>query len=183
MVDLHQLKARARRAAERGRALAAGRVALVVAPLLLLAIVVGEQAGVTLAVGLGLLVTCWGLRWWSRDGWVGASAGLKLGLLPFTAGLCTVVTGDICPPIGSWSGTSILCLATGAVAGVGVTLAASRAQGGHRGSQWFAAVATAGLLASVGCVSLGVGELLAALAGLAVCAVGTWVPVRLAGVR
>jgi hypothetical protein len=171
MPDIARLHTEARRIYERGRTVAAVRVAAVVIPLLLLcARETGEwrRCG---AIGAVLLVVTIVARWRLPHGMRAVDAGMLTGVIPMTAALifCRFARGL---PAGA---ALSVCAAAGFVSGA----LAGWASAGSTDTdwpQWVTEALVAGLTAALGCIGIGLG---AAIGGAAAIAIGTIVAVRL----
>lgn len=156
-----RLQVDARRAYERGRLIAALKVGLVIAPIA--AVCAWETGAVTRTILLAAAL--WGLattlRWRLHGGFGVVSSGLWCGAGPVAAALAVCRFLPACPPDVAAGVCGLTGLLSGAAIGRGL------ADSPRRESQWFGAAAVAGLLASLGCLALGVGSAVGAAIGIA----------------
>lgn len=157
----------AHRAYELGRLSAACRVGFVVVPVA--AICAWETGAV--ARTLTLAAALWGLaialRWRVHGGFGVVSSGLWAGAGPVAAALAVCRFAPACPPDVAVAVCGLAGLLSGSVIGRGL------ADTPRRRTQWFGAAAVAGLLASLGCLALGIGSAAGAAAGIAVGSLAT----------
>jgi hypothetical protein len=178
MVDLERLAGEARRTAERSRVRMAARVAIVLVPLVAIAILAGGEGLACGCLGCVLLVLAAGLRWRDRFGVEVVRDGLLLGLVPAAAALLLRGCGIECAPVGSLGDAEWVCLAAGVIAGAGVTVFALRSRGSRR-RRWLLTLLVASLTASLGCAGLGTAGVFATLAALVTTASLAWIPVTM----
>ena len=178
MVDLEALARRSRRAAEWGRLRSASRIALVVVPFTLLAMVISPNRVAVVGIGLALLTVTVTLGWWSAEGIRAARAGLKLGAIPMAASLVTVAIEGWCDPDRAVTLCGFGCLLAGLVAGGGSAWYAVRNAPPRRLRSWLQIGLVASFTTALGCVGLGFGSALAVLAAIAAGAAVAWVPAR-----
>jgi len=166
MPDLARLRADARWAYERGRAVAALRVAAVIVPLTGLCARETDAPWRCGAVGLALLLVSAVVRWRQHRGVWAVDAGLLTGVLPMTAALL------LCRFAASWpAGAGLgVCAAAGFVSG-GLVGRATMGTARPQSAQWMTASLVAGLTAALGCVGIGVGTAVGAVAGVVVGAI------------
>jgi hypothetical protein len=176
MVDLEQLALRARRTAERSRVRMACRVALVIVPLVVFASIVSRSEPVCGCIGVALFLLAAGLRWRDRSGIDAARIGVMLGLVPAIAALVLRSCGAVPAAQGMFSQTELVCVAAGAIAGIGITIAVARTRGARR-RQWIETLLVAGVTTSLGCVGLGVVAIGVALVSILAAATISWIPV------
>ena len=173
-MDLNvDLKARARRAYERGRLRRALLPAAAIPPIASLAFVQCAQPfpSIACSVALGLLVAAMLYR--GQDWGRGARAGLLAGLAPF--GLPPLIEA-----LGSPALCELLpwfCAAGGAAAGL-VLVSRRRIRLENPPAYWITAALVTLLAGTVGCWIAGVAGLAGLAAGLAVGAAPVLVPVR-----
>jgi hypothetical protein len=178
MVDLEQLARRARAASEWGRARMAARVAVPIAPLALVPATTGADGTGCLVLAVVLFAAAAFLRWRDRLGVEVVRDGLLLGAVPVVAMFALHGGGYQCCAPGEITRADVACVLAGVVAGVGVTLSASRTRlGAGRGRRWLLTLVVAALTTSLGCLGLGMGGLVATLATVAVCSTVAWLPV------
>ena len=178
MVDLHLLAKRARRAAEWGRLRGASRIAGVVVPFALLALLVSPNGAVVIGIALALLVVTIALGWHSAEGGRAARSGLKLGAIPMVVALVTVAVEGWCDPTRAVTLCGAGCLVAGVVAGGATAWYAVRTQSPRRLRFWGEIGLVASLTSALGCVGLGFGGAVAVLAAMVAGAAVTWVPAR-----
>ncbi len=168
-----ELRARARRAYERGRVRRALPVAAAIPPVASLAFVqcVDPLASSLCAVALAFLV---GLLLYRGQDWGrGARAGLAAGLAPFAFPILIEAVGSpaLCELL-PW-----FCAAGGVCAGF--VLASRRRTRVERPTHyWIAAALVAALAGAVGCLIAGAAGLLGLAAGLTIGAAPAWVLAR-----
>jgi hypothetical protein len=163
MVDLQLLSRRARRAAEWGRLRVATRITVAVAPLVLLAVLIGNRAAAVTVIGTVLLIVCIGLGWRHADGGRAARTGLALGAIPMIVALVTCVCG-------------VGCLVAGLIAGCGSAWSAMRLAPPRRLAMWARLGLVASLTTALGCVGLGLGSALVIIAAMAAGSALAWMP-------
>ncbi len=161
MLDRARLRARARRAYERGRLAAASRVALIVLPLTALCAWTTDAPGRCAGAGFALLVVAILVRWRQHRGVRAVDAGVVTGIIPMTAAML------LCRFAASWPADTALgvCAAAGFVSG-GLAGRATCASAATGQSALISAAAVAGLTASLGCVGIGLGTAAGAAAGV-----------------
>ena len=157
------LKARARRAYERGRIGRSLPVAVAIPPVASLAFVqcVDPRASIVCAVALALLVG--GLLYRGLDLGRGARAGLFAGMAPFAFPIVIEASGSpaLCELLPWFCAAGGLC--------AGLILASRRHARVQKVSHyWIAAAIVAGLAGAVGCLIAGAAGLLGLAAGLAI---------------
>jgi hypothetical protein len=160
------LAARARRAYELGRLRVAMSVALLVVPVITLAIVISNERAECACLGLGLLLAAIGLRWYGK-GYEGAAVlGLAAGVVPMIAGLGRTWFG------GSPELACALLCTLGFGSGA-VLVRRFRFVGRRDATRWVATLVVAAMTTLLGCL----GAPKEALLGLAVGAgsAGVWV--------
>lgn len=163
----NRLQEHAQRAYERGRLRAALRVSVVIVPV---AVVCAWETGAvarTLLLAAALCGLAIALRWRLRGGFATVSSGLWSGAGPVAAALAVCRFAPACPPD--------LAVGVCAVAGLlsGSVIGRSLADSPHKTTQWLGAAAVAGLLASLGCLALGIGSASGAAAGIALGSLAT----------
>ena len=167
-----RLREKAHRAYERGRLRAALRVGFVIVPV---AVVCAWETG-AIARTLILAAALWGLaialRWRVHGGFAVVSSGLWAGAGPVAAALAVCRFAPACPPNVAVAVCGLAGLLSGSVIGRGL------ADTPRRRTQWFGAAAIAGLLASLGCLALGIGSAAGAAAGIALGSLATAVLLR-----
>jgi hypothetical protein len=178
MVDLDALARRTRRAAEWGRLRSAGRVALAVVPLMLLALAVSPDHAAIVGVSLALLAVTIGLGWLNAEGARAARSGLKIGAIPMTVGLFTIAVEGWCDPNRAVTLCGIGCLLAGVLAGAASAWYAVRTQAPGRLRTWGEIGLVASLTTAMGCVGLGLGSALAVVGAMVAGAAVAWVPAR-----
>jgi hypothetical protein len=178
MVDLEALAKQARRAAEWGRLRAASRVTTLIVPLVLLALAISPHRVAVTGIGLALLVVTIALGWRDAQGAQAARSGLKLGVIPMTAALFTVVVEGWCDPDRSVTLCGAGCLFAGLFAGGASAWYAVRTQAPRRLGAWARIGLVASMTAALGCAGLGLGSSLAVLGAMAAGAAVAWVPIR-----
>jgi hypothetical protein len=151
----------ARRAYELSRFVESLKVGVVVAPIAALCAWETGMVLRTLVLAASLWVLAAGLRWRLRRGFAVVSTGLRSGAGPVAAALALCRFAPSCPPDVALGVCGVAGLLSGFV--VGRTVADDRSSL----QQWLAAAAVAGLLASLGCLALGIGSALGAAGGLA----------------
>ena len=151
--DLHR---RARLSYELGRLRFAAPYGLAAAFVVGCAALLSGPTPLGLGLGLALVVLCTAVPFAARTGARQVRTGLLAGIVPMVAALGSVAAAGCVTACTPW------CLPLCAVAGLVVGLWLARG-----GARW-EALAIAGLTASIGCLPLGAGTLLGALAGLAV---------------
>jgi hypothetical protein len=163
MPDVEPLRARASRAYEQGRLLAAMRVGLVVVPIAAICAWETGAVGTTFVLALGLLALATAIRWRQRQGFQVVDAGLRSGAVPLAAALALCRFAPSCPPDVALA----LCGGAGLVAGgfLGRALACDAEAAWLR---WSGAALTGGLMAALGCVALGIGSAVGAAVGIAI---------------
>jgi hypothetical protein len=161
MTDSTSMRARARRMYERGRGVAALRVAFVIVPLAALCARETEAPWRCGAVGVALLAVCTAARWRQYRGVRAVDTGLMTGVIPMTAALL------LCRFAASWSDNAAvgICGAAGLLSGalIGRTIGPDA---DARSTQWVTASLAAGLTAALGCVGIGIGTAVGAAAGV-----------------
>lgn len=165
MVDLERLAARAQHVAEMSRRRMALRVLVPVAALTGLVVSLGAEPWSVLPIGLLLLVLTVGLRHWHEEGVGATRVGLLAGVLPTFSALLLPPCGAQCVTLPTGDAVDLVCLLAGAAAGLLVAVFADRRRSPWRGWGWSTLVA--GLAATLGCVSYGLGALLATILPLA----------------
>ncbi len=178
MVDLDALARRARRAAEWGRLRAASRIAAVVVPFALLALVVSPKPEPVAAIALVLLAVTITLGWRSAEGLRVARSGLKLGAIPMCAALLTIEVEGWCDPDRAVTLCGAGCLLAGVFAGGASAWYAVRTQSPRRLRVWSQIGLVASLTTALGCAGLGFGSALAVLAAMAGGAAVAWLPAK-----
>jgi hypothetical protein len=160
MRDIKIFKRDARGAYERGRFLAATRVALIVVPIAVLCAFETRSFLRTGVLGLILLTLAVSIRWRQHHGFSVVSTGLRSGALPLAAalGLCRFMPS--CPPDVALALCSSAGLLAGTVAGRSLISIDTR------WLQRLSAAAVAAMTAALGCLAFGLG--IATGAGVAV---------------
>ena len=169
MVNLEQLTARGLRAYELGRLCTASRVAIALAPALLVCLLEPRRRETCACLAVLLVgLTVW-LRWRNRSGVEAATTGLLAGSLPLLAGMILSRLDLRCG-----SPDSALCSALSALAGImaGVVVALREARQQGRFGSVAVAAAICVLAASLGCLRLGLASVLSVALGIAA---GAWV--------
>ncbi len=163
MRDASTFQRDARKAYERGRLRAALRVAAVIAPVTVLAAWETGAVARTVALGLTLWFVAVFVRWRMRDGFATVTNGLQCGAVPLAAALALCRFAPSCPPMVALA----LCGSTGLLGGafLGRSLASSTRVPWQR---WSAAALVGGLMATLGCVALGVGSAVGAAIGISI---------------
>ena len=156
-----RLQVDARRAYERGRLIAALKVGFVIAPIA--AVCAWETGAVTrtvllAAALLGLATT---LRWGLHGGFGVVSSGLWSGAGPVAAALALCRFAPACPPDIAVGVCGLAGLLSGSVIGRGL------ANSPTRSANLLGAAVVASLLASLGCLALGIGSAVGATVGIA----------------
>lgn len=178
MVDVEALARRARRAAEWGRLRSAARIALWVLPCAVLALALSPNRPAVAAIGLALLaLTVW-LGWRNAEGARAARAGLKLGAVPMSVGLVTIVLDRSGDPLGGLRYCGYGCLLAGLFVGGASTWYALRTQPRDRLRTCAQVGLVASLTTAIGCIGLGLGSALAVLGAISVGVVLAWAPIR-----
>ncbi len=163
MSDTRTLRYRARRAYERGRLRAATRVGIVIVPVTILCASETGAIARTIALGATLWTLAVVVRWRLGDGFGTVANGLRCGAIPLAAALALCRFAPSSPPVVAMG----LCGTAGLLSGalLGRTFAASSAVPWQR---WIAAAIVAGLMATLGCLALGIGSAVGAAIGIAV---------------
>lgn len=160
------LRRDARRAYERGRLGSALRVGIIIAPVALVcAWVIGAPTR-TIGLAIILWVTATLLRWRLRQGFEIVSAGLRSGALPLVAALALCRFAPSCPP----DLAAALCATAGGLAG-GLLGRAVSVVPSVPWQQLLGAATVATLMATLGCLALGIGSAIGAAAGITTAAV------------
>ena len=178
MVDLDALAKRARRVSEWGRLRAATRIAIIVVPMVVLALASQRSPPIVAAIGVVLLASCVGLGWWSASGGRAARSGLGLGAIPMAAALITVAIEGRGDTNRVLTMCGFGCLVAGLIAGGGAAWYAMRTAPARRLATWGQIGVVASLTTALGCVSLGLGSALAMIAALAAGSALAWLPAR-----
>lgn len=178
MVDLDALATRARRTAEWGRLRMACRIAVVVAPLALFPLVGGATLATCACLAVVLFVVAALIRWRDQVGVEAVRDGLLLGAVPLVAALFLRGCAVECSSLGAVGEAELVCLAAGAVAGLGVTGRALQSPS-PRGRRWLLTLIVASMTAALGCAGLGIGGVLAVVIALPLVAGAAWIPVAL----
>jgi hypothetical protein len=173
MLDSAGLYATARRSYERGRAIAALRVIVIIVPLAALCARETGEAWRCAVVAAALLSVSIVARWRLPRGVRAVDAGLVTGAIPMLAAL------TLCRFAPAWpTGVALgICTAAGFVSGL-LAGSATRVSAAD-GRQWHApvtAAVVAGLTAALGCVGIGMGT---AIGGTAAVALGSIVALKL----
>src|SRR5262245_41662279 len=167
MRDSAQLYATARRSYERGRALAAMRVIVIIVPLAALCARETGEGWRCAVVAAALLSVSIVARWRLPRGFRAVEAGLVTGAIPMLVALILCRFASAWPP-GAALG---VCTAAGFVSGL---LAGSATRVSTANDRlWHApvtAAVVAGLTAALGCVGIGIGT---AIGGTAAVALGS----------
>jgi hypothetical protein len=164
----HDLLARkARRAYELGRLRMALRVALIVVPAVALGIVLSSSSARAECACLGvvLLATAIGLRWYGRGYDRAVVPGVLAGVLPMSAGLVS--------PSLLAAGEEVACVVlctVGLVSGVLLARYATRDAQTLDGRRWFVGVGMAAVMAVMGCLGHGFEALLGLVLGAVIVA-------------
>jgi len=166
------LRAHALRSYELGRAGVGLGTLWYLAPILALALALGQSARMIALVGASLLATTWLLRW--RGGVHGraATAGLLFAAAPLVLPFAMRTTSHCCVGGACMSWCMIGCVAGGVLAGAGIGWAAVR-EGDKRWSFLLVATLISGLAGVLGCAVAG----LAGTAGMALAIVGSSLPI------
>jgi hypothetical protein len=166
MPDLSRMREQTRRLYERGRALAALRVAFVIVPLTALCMRETDAPVRCAMVGVALLIVAMLVRWRQHRGVSAVDAGLMTGVIPMTAALL------LCRFAAEWPADAAtgVCAAAGFVSG-GLTARATMGSARAISSQWLSASLVAGLTAALGCVGIGFGTAVGAVAGVVIGAI------------
>ena len=157
------LRARARRAYERGRLRRALPVAVAIPPVASLAFVQGVEPLPSVLCAIALAIAVAVLLYRGQDWGRGARAGLAAGMAPFAFPILVEASGSpaLCELL-PW-----FCAAGGVCAGL-VLASRRRALVKKPSAYWIAAALVAALAGAVGCLIAGVAGLLGLAAGLAV---------------
>ncbi len=163
MANRERVRRASLRAYELGRLRVAARATWVLVPIVLLC-ALETGAGETCAcIGVLLLGASIFLRWRDKRGVDSVRDGIRAGALPLAAGLVVARFTDGCggEPMS-------VCTAVCMVGGVpaGAWLGSRLARRDVPWSSWLAAGSIAGLVASLGCASLGLAAVAGAIAGL-----------------
>ena len=163
-----QLAHRARRAYELGRLRMVARGLSPLVPILLVAIALGRGSP-SLLLAIPLAALCGALLHHGRGLQHAVRPGLIAGTIPMAAAMSTMLCLDGSRGCAHWC--ALTCTASGLI--VGAWLGTSIAR--HRTALGLAAVAIASLTAAIGCLPIGLGTLLGALAGLVTGLAPAWV--------
>jgi hypothetical protein len=164
MVTREQLKQGGQRAYERGRLRSAARALWVLVPVVLVC-ALETRAGETCAcLGFLLVGATMFLRWRDRRGTHAATAGIEAGLLPLVVGLVVRRLNPSCADAPLWSLCTGLCLGFGLPSGLLLGLRAGRGNWGAASTGMALSIAV--LVASLGCVGLGLSAVAGASVGL-----------------
>jgi len=171
MPDSVRLYASARRSYERGRAIAAMRVIVIILPL---AVLCARETGEwrrCAAIAAALLLLAIAARWRLPRGVRAVDAGLVAGAIPMAAALV------LCRFATTWPAGAALgvCAAAGFVSG----LLAGSATGvaiadGARWRTLVTASVIAGLTAGLGCVGIGIGTTIGGMTAIALGSIVAW---------
>ncbi len=160
--DTHVLERQTRKAYEVGRFKRALRILGIVVPLIAASLYVCGISELGCAIGALLAATSVGFLWrgeaWGRAVGPGLKGGIAAFLLPITLhafGYCC--RHDI---------ETLVCVASGMLAGLVVGFVAIRGNSPHRTTHLFCAGAIAALTASLGCLALGLGGALGVAGGV-----------------
>lgn len=157
----HDLLARrARRAYELGRLRMASRVALLVIPAVALGVMLSSARSECACLGVIVLASAVGLRWYGRGYDRAVVPGVIAGVLPMSAGL-------VSPRLlaaGEEVTCAVLC-AVGLVSGIMLARYATRDAQGLDGRRWLVGVGIAAVMAIIGCLGHGFEALLGLLLG------------------
>ncbi|WP_437281253.1 hypothetical protein WME90_12035 [Sorangium sp. So ce375] len=158
------LKEKAYRAYERGRA---RRAALAAAPTIavgLVATLMSDRPVTTAILGAALYVAAALLSWRGQQLGRGVLPGVAAGLVPFATAHAARIYGHLCTPEGCVSICVPACLAGGVAAGVLLSRALRRSE--RLGASWASACGVAALTGALGCACVGFGGVIALTAGL-----------------
>ena len=163
MRDVGVLRHAARRAYEHGRLRAALRVAAVTVPVTVLCAWETGALTRTLTLGVGLSAVAVLVRWRLRDGFATVATGLACGAVPLAAALALCRFAPSLPPVQAFA----FCGSAGLLGGAlfGRSLAATANVPWQR---WSAAALVASLMATLGCIALGIGSTVGAAIGITV---------------
>ena len=164
-----QLAAKARRTYELGRIRMVAKGLLPLVPVLVIAAALGRgSASLLLAVPLAVL--CAGLLYYGRGLQHAVRPGLIAGAIPMIAAMSTMMCAAGSRECAHWC--VLTCAGSGLIVGawLGIAVLARR-----RSAIGVAAVIVATLTAAMGCLPIGLGTLLGALAGLATGLAPAWV--------
>jgi hypothetical protein len=166
MVNRERLKKEALRAYEIGRLRRAVRASSVLVPATVVC-AFGTGAGERCAcLGVLLLTVAVFLRWRDRRGADNVRNGLLAGALPMITGLAVGRFAPGCAGAPLFSACTAVCLCFGVLAGVWLGLRTARGTAGP--PSWLAAAGVSILVASLGCVGLGIAGIVGAAVGLVV---------------
>lgn len=177
MVSREELRLQGMRAYEVGRLRAASRVAFVLIPAVSLCLLESRGRPACACVAAALVGVCVWLRWKDRRGFEVVASGLRAGSIPLVAGLLFDRLGIECGTVGASSYCTAIAALFGVAAGgfIGVRTHDSP----ERLWGFMAATTVAILVATVGCVRLGLVGVVSVVAGIAL---GTIVTAAIAGV-
>lgn len=161
---LTDLKERARRAYERGRARHAAWTATPTLAVGLVATWMSDRPLITALIGVALYAAAALLSWRGRQLGRGVLPGVAAGLVPFTAAHAARVYGHLCTPEGCVSICVPACLAGGIAAGA--LLAGALRRSDRLGASWASACGVAALTGALACACVGFGGVLALAIGL-----------------
>ncbi len=172
MSEVAALRRRARDAYEHGRLRIASRVGWVVVPIALLCMWETRAPLRTALLAAAVFALATMIRWRQVAGFKIVRTGFQSGAVPLAAALGLCRFAPECPP----SLALALCGSGGLMAGAlfGRTLDAER----NALTTWLSVATVGGLLATMGCLALGVGTALGAVSGIAVGAAITTLAAR-----
>ena len=164
MVNREQLTVGALRAYELGRLRAAARATAYVVPVALLCAMTTGEREECACLGFVIVGASMFLRWRHRSGGESVTTGILAGSAPLLAGLLIGRIEPDCNDYALASWCTAACLAVGVAAGA---WAGARALRQHASfASWLTSIAIALLVASLGCIGLGLAGVVGAGAGL-----------------
>ena len=164
MEKLEQLTKRSLRAYQLGRLRMAAAIALVISPIAALCLLNRTYREQSACCTIALLAAAIWFRFRDRRGVEAVTRGLVAGALPFVAALVLTKLDPGCARTGLISYCTAFSIVGGGFAGL---LGALRASGSRLArDDWFATASIALLVASLGCLRLGVASVVGAAVGI-----------------